>query len=59
MQHVASPAGVSLSYETYGSGPPLLLVHGSFDDHRTNWARVKPLLAARFARCEIVEERGA
>jgi pimeloyl-ACP methyl ester carboxylesterase len=49
MQHVAAPVGVSLSYETYGSGPPLLLVHGSFDDHRTNWARVKPLLAERFA----------
>ena len=49
MQHVASPTGVRLSYESYGSGPPLLLVHGSFDNHQTNWARVNPLLAERFA----------
>lgn len=48
MQHVTSPTGIRFSYETYGSGPPLVLVHGSFDDHRTNWARVKPLLAERF-----------
>jgi pimeloyl-ACP methyl ester carboxylesterase len=48
MQHVASPTGISLSYEHYGSGPPLVLVHGGFDDHRTNWVRVKPLLSVRF-----------
>jgi pimeloyl-ACP methyl ester carboxylesterase len=49
MQHVSSPTGVRLSYEKYGSRPPLVLVHGSFDNHDTNWARVKPLLADRFA----------
>lgn len=43
-----SPAGVTLSYERYGKGPPLVLVHGSFSDHRTNWEFVAPLLGAQF-----------
>jgi pimeloyl-ACP methyl ester carboxylesterase len=48
MPFVASPTGISLFYEKYGSGPSLVLVHGGFDDHHTNWARVKPLLAEQF-----------
>ncbi len=42
MQHIPSPAGATVSYDTYGSGPPLVLVHGAFSDHETNWAFVKP-----------------
>jgi pimeloyl-ACP methyl ester carboxylesterase len=49
MPHADSPTGIRLFYEEYGCGPPLVLVHGGFDDHRTNWARVKPLLSERFA----------
>lgn len=45
---LVTPAGVQLEYETYGSGPPLVLVHGAFSDHRTNWVHVKPMLADRF-----------
>jgi len=37
-----------ISYEGYGDGPPLLLVHGSFSDHRTNWEFVKPLFERQF-----------
>ena len=48
MKHISSPAGVSVSFETYGSGPPLVLVHGSFGDHRTNWEFVKPLFEKQF-----------
>ena len=48
MHRITSPAGVTVSYETYGSGPPLVLVHGGFSDHRTNWEFVKPLWEERF-----------
>lgn len=43
-----SPSGARIGCEVYGEGPPLLLVHGAFSDHRTNWAHVKPFLARRF-----------
>lgn len=48
MQRVPSPAGATVSYDTYGGGPPLVLVHGGFSDHRTNWEFVKPLFEERF-----------
>ena len=48
MQRVTSPAGVSISYDRYGDGPSLVLVHGAFSDHRTNWEFVKPLLEKQF-----------
>ncbi len=48
MERIFSAAGHQISYEKYGSGPPLLLVHGSFSDHQTNWQFVKPLFESRF-----------
>jgi len=39
--------GVELHYEVQGSGPPLFLVHGSWDDH-TVWAQFTELVADRF-----------
>jgi pimeloyl-ACP methyl ester carboxylesterase len=48
MERVTSPDGTAISYERYGEGPPLVLVHGGFSDHQTNWTYVKPLLAERF-----------
>jgi pimeloyl-ACP methyl ester carboxylesterase len=48
MRRIPSPSGVSVSYDRYGSGPPLVLVHGGFSDHRTNWELVKPLLETQF-----------
>lgn len=48
MHLITSPAGVTVSYEKYGSGPPLVLVHGSFSDHATNWEFVKPLFEKQF-----------
>jgi pimeloyl-ACP methyl ester carboxylesterase len=50
MLRVPSPAGVTVSYERYGSGPPLVLVHGGFSDHRTNWELVKPSFEKRSSR---------
>jgi len=48
MQRIRSPAGATVSYDIYGSGPPLLLVHGAFSDHQTNWAFVKPFFEPQF-----------
>jgi len=47
MQTSTSAAGVALSWARDGNGPPLVLVHGSFSDHRSNWDQVRPLLAER------------
>ncbi len=48
MQRLTCPDGTTLSFDTWGSGPPLVLVHGCFSDHDTNWTFVRPLLAAHF-----------
>jgi pimeloyl-ACP methyl ester carboxylesterase len=49
MRTVRTSTGATVSYEKYGSGPPLVLVHGSFSDHATNWEFVKPLLEKHFS----------
>jgi len=48
MQRISTAAGITISYDRYGSGPPLVLVHGSFCDHNTNWDFVRSLLARQF-----------
>jgi pimeloyl-ACP methyl ester carboxylesterase len=48
MQFFPCPSGATLSYEKAGDGPPLVLVHGSFSDHETNWAKVRPALGENF-----------
>ena len=48
MQRISLPAGVTVSCDCYGDGPPLVLVHGSFSDHNSNWEFVKPRLETRF-----------
>ena len=53
MQRITSPGGVTVSYERYGSGPPLVLVHGAFSDHKTNWEFVKPLFEKQFTTYAI------
>lgn len=40
--------GTILSYDRYGGGPPLVLVHGSMSDHRSAWEMVKGPLSQRF-----------
>jgi pimeloyl-ACP methyl ester carboxylesterase len=57
MRYIAVPSGITLSFDCYGSGPPLVLVHGSFDNHHTNWHRVRPLLEKRFS-IYAVDRRG-
>jgi pimeloyl-ACP methyl ester carboxylesterase len=48
MERIRSDTGVTISYGKYGIGPPLVLVHGAFSDHDTNWEFVKPILQERF-----------
>jgi pimeloyl-ACP methyl ester carboxylesterase len=48
MERITREDGTVLSYDRYGDGPPLVLVHGGFSDHNTNWTYVKPLLEERF-----------
>ena len=53
-------AGVTVSYDKDGDGPPLVLVHGAFSDHDTNWEFVKPMLRERFTVYAIARRgRGA
>lgn len=49
MHRITTPHGITVSYDAYGSGPPLVLVHGGFSDHLTNWQEARDLLAERFS----------
>ena len=48
MERVTTPAGTTVSVRQGGSGPPLVLVHGAFSDHVTNWQFVKPMFEAHY-----------
>jgi pimeloyl-ACP methyl ester carboxylesterase len=56
MQTTATAAG-HVSYTVRGSGPPLVLVHGAFSDHESNWTAVIQELQ-RHARVYAVARRG-
>jgi len=49
MYRVEPGKGVTVSYEKHGNGPPLVLVHGGFSDHRSNWEFVLPFFEKQFA----------
>ncbi len=53
MEHIRTSHGVTVSYDRYGSGPLLVLVHGGFSDHVTNWSFVKPMFEKSFTVCAI------
>lgn len=54
--HVTSPDGTSIGYGRSGTGPPLVLVHGTSGD-RTRWAPIMPALEAHFT-VYAVDRRG-
>jgi pimeloyl-ACP methyl ester carboxylesterase len=56
MLTVTSADGTSIAYRRSGSGPPLVLVHGTTADH-SRWARVLPGLEAHFT-VYAVDRRG-
>jgi pimeloyl-ACP methyl ester carboxylesterase len=39
-----STAAGDVSYTVEGSGSPLLLIHGAFSDHESNWSSIAPAL---------------
>lgn len=53
MHRVTAPGGTVVSYDKYGAGPPLVLVHGAFSDHKTNWEFVKPSFEKQFTTYAI------
>jgi len=53
---VKSKDGTSIAYLRTGSGPPLVLIHGTSSDH-TRWVPVLPSLAEKFT-VYAVERRG-
>lgn len=57
MRNIRTSAGHTVSYVVEGEGPPLLLVHGAFSDHISNWAQVWPLLIRMF-RVYAIARRG-
>jgi pimeloyl-ACP methyl ester carboxylesterase len=48
MRELTTPRGIRVAYSKSGSGPPLVLVHGGFSDHHSNWEFVEPILRDRF-----------
>jgi pimeloyl-ACP methyl ester carboxylesterase len=56
MLRVTSGDGTSIAYWRSGTGPPLVLVHGTTADH-TRWARVLPQLESRFT-VHAIDRRG-
>jgi pimeloyl-ACP methyl ester carboxylesterase len=57
VQHITTPAGIRVSFDRRGSGPPLVVVHGAFSDHDSNWEFVRPLWETRFT-VHAVARRG-
>lgn len=56
MDKVKSKDGTPIAYERSGTGPPLVLVHGTTADH-TRWAYVLPILEQKFT-VYAVDRRG-
>ena len=56
MKTIKSSDGTLIAYEKTGEGPPLVLVHGTPDDH-TYWEMVLPMLTKHFTTYTI-DRRG-
>ena len=48
MFQITSPEGIGVSFQKSGRGPALVLVHGGFSDHQTNWEFVEPFFREQF-----------
>jgi pimeloyl-ACP methyl ester carboxylesterase len=60
MRTLTGSMGHTISYTVDGSGPPLVLVHGAFSDHETNWTFVAPQFREQFTVYAIARRgRGA
>lgn len=56
METVTAPDGTAIAYERSGSGPPLVLVHGTTADH-ARWEPVRSALAERLT-VYAIDRRG-
>lgn len=52
-----SPDGIEIAGRVHGHGPPLVLVHGAFEDGDTCWVSLLPYLSDRFT-CYAMSLRG-
>ena len=60
MKTITGSRGATVSYSVEGSGPPLVLVHGGFSDHDTNWTFVAPMFRREFTVYAVARRgRGA
>jgi pimeloyl-ACP methyl ester carboxylesterase len=60
MKTITTSTGGTVSYSVDGQGPPLVLVHGSFSDHETNWTFIAPRLQQQFSVYAVARRgRGA
>jgi pimeloyl-ACP methyl ester carboxylesterase len=57
MHTIVTATGSRVSYVVDGSGPPLVLVHGAFSDHESNWTYIAPAMR-QHARLHAVARRG-
>lgn len=56
MKYLHTPDGTRIAYQRCGSGPPLVLVHGTADDH-TLWTHLLPALGECFT-VYAIDRRG-
>ncbi len=56
MGTVTSRDGTVIGFDTFGDGPPMVLVHGGTAD-RTRWTPVVPMLAERYT-VHVMDRRG-
>lgn len=57
MHRLTTPNGTTVSYKKHGSGPALVLVHGAFSDHDSNWELVMPFFEKQFT-VDAIARRG-
>ncbi|MFW9965216.1 MAG: alpha/beta fold hydrolase [Candidatus Sifarchaeia archaeon] len=55
--HYAEVNGLNMYYEDYGSGPPLVLIHGGIANSGMNWAPSIPIFSKHF-RVIALDSRG-
>ena len=48
MHTIVSRSGATVSFQRSGRGPLLVLIHGGFSDHKTNWEFVLPAFEKHF-----------
>lgn len=57
MTQVTGRNGITVGLDRFGSGPPLVLVHGVFTNRVSNWITIRDALASQFTVCAM-DRRG-